>query len=262
MAPEILSNQSYTNKADLWSVGVTFYQLLFGDYPFNGMSEQELRSNIARSNGNNLPIPRHKNNISYECEDLLKKILTANPQQRLNWRDFFNHKIFSDEYQRKWQQANVHTIFALKNPRRMQVSTMWNTVKNNVQGERAINLNDFLGLAPKMAAIKEEQYQESPKQQHYEQNQPMVMQASNECSLVYQHELNKIRFIFQAMLKLKHISKMTQNMPLERTFLLAAACLGKKAMLFLNFNLMSISGKTNSFGLPNFTQWLNSPEYK
>lgn len=32
MAPELLfkSQQSYTNKADLWSIGVVFYQMLFG----------------------------------------------------------------------------------------------------------------------------------------------------------------------------------------------------------------------------------------
>jgi serine/threonine protein kinase len=37
MAPELLMHKdtSYSNKADLWSIGVVFYQLLFGVNPFD-----------------------------------------------------------------------------------------------------------------------------------------------------------------------------------------------------------------------------------
>ena len=40
MAYEILTKNSYegyyTNKADLWSIGVIYYQILFGKPPFTG----------------------------------------------------------------------------------------------------------------------------------------------------------------------------------------------------------------------------------
>lgn len=42
MAPEILQGKAYTNAADLWSVGVTFYEMLFGTFPFKGRNETEL----------------------------------------------------------------------------------------------------------------------------------------------------------------------------------------------------------------------------
>lgn len=32
MAPEVLDHQSYNSKADIWSIGVAFYELLFGKY--------------------------------------------------------------------------------------------------------------------------------------------------------------------------------------------------------------------------------------
>jgi serine/threonine protein kinase len=32
MAPEVLDRQSYNSKADIWSIGVAFYELLFGKY--------------------------------------------------------------------------------------------------------------------------------------------------------------------------------------------------------------------------------------
>lgn len=38
MAPEILSGQAYGKQADLWSIGVLFHCLLFGDFPFKGIN--------------------------------------------------------------------------------------------------------------------------------------------------------------------------------------------------------------------------------
>lgn len=34
-APEALNRKGFTFASDIWSVGVTLYYLLFGNYPFN-----------------------------------------------------------------------------------------------------------------------------------------------------------------------------------------------------------------------------------
>jgi serine/threonine protein kinase len=34
MSPQILSKQSYTNKSDLWSVGLIFYEMIYGQTPW------------------------------------------------------------------------------------------------------------------------------------------------------------------------------------------------------------------------------------
>lgn len=32
MAPEILDHKAYNSKADIWSIGISFYEMLFGKY--------------------------------------------------------------------------------------------------------------------------------------------------------------------------------------------------------------------------------------
>ena len=41
MAPEVLK-ESYTEKADMWSLGVMMYELLSGKLPFVAQTDQEL----------------------------------------------------------------------------------------------------------------------------------------------------------------------------------------------------------------------------
>ena len=50
MAPEILNEEEYNYKCDLWSLGIIIYQLFFKEYPFNGSTEIALLKKI--NNGN------------------------------------------------------------------------------------------------------------------------------------------------------------------------------------------------------------------
>lgn len=40
MAPEIMKStgDNYSNKCDIFSIGIIFYQLIYGKVPFNGNS--------------------------------------------------------------------------------------------------------------------------------------------------------------------------------------------------------------------------------
>ena len=95
MAPELIAssgNVSYTSKADLWSIGVVFYHMLQGKYPFFGMSNPELMKDIERKTAK-MP---YKKPVSNLAKDLLSKLLVVNPDVRITWKGFFNHPIFKD----------------------------------------------------------------------------------------------------------------------------------------------------------------------
>jgi serine/threonine-protein kinase ULK/ATG1 len=86
--------KGYNSKVDLWAIGVSYYKLLFGKLPFKKCPMNQLRKVIHENAGPNLVIPREVNYISEESEDLLRRMLTEDPQQRISWKEFFTHPLF------------------------------------------------------------------------------------------------------------------------------------------------------------------------
>ncbi|XP_010483900.1 PREDICTED: probable serine/threonine protein kinase IRE [Camelina sativa] len=80
LAPEILLGMGHGKTADWWSVGVILFELLVGIPPFNAETPQQIFENIINRD---IPWPNVPEEISYEAHDLINKLLTENPVQRL-----------------------------------------------------------------------------------------------------------------------------------------------------------------------------------
>ena len=87
MAPEIIDNENYDFSVDIWSLGILLYEMLFGYSPFRATNLNDIVINIKEGN----LIFDNRKNISFECKDLIKKLLIHNPEKRLKIKDVLYH---------------------------------------------------------------------------------------------------------------------------------------------------------------------------
>jgi serine/threonine protein kinase len=90
MAPEVKEYEYLNEKSDLYSLGIILYKLKTGNYIFEGKNTFEIFKN------------KQKNVMKKETDDpilndLIKKLVVDDPDQRLNWDEYFNHPFFNDK---------------------------------------------------------------------------------------------------------------------------------------------------------------------
>ena len=93
MAPEILKGEDYTNKCDLWSIGVIIFQLYCKNYPYKGSVEAAILKDIEKKGKSVLDFIPEEDSL---LKDLLSKMLVEDPEKRISWEEYFNHPFFKD----------------------------------------------------------------------------------------------------------------------------------------------------------------------
>jgi len=91
MAPEILKVGEYTEKSDIWSLGVIIYEILFKEHPYPCKNHKDLINKIKNVD-NNLDI--NIINLDEDLKFLLSKMLEKNPIDRISWNTIFKSKWF------------------------------------------------------------------------------------------------------------------------------------------------------------------------
>ncbi|XP_055707638.1 serine/threonine-protein kinase N isoform X5 [Phlebotomus papatasi] len=114
LAPEVLTETSYTRAVDWWGLGVLIFEMLVGESPFPGDDEEEVFDSIVNDE------VRYPRFLSLEAIAIMRRLLRKNPERRLgsSERDaedvkkqaFFRQIAWDDLLMRKVKPPFVPTI--------------------------------------------------------------------------------------------------------------------------------------------------------
>lgn len=115
MAPEVLKGSVYDNRADIWSLGVILYEMLYGFCPYEESSISKLISLIDNTL---LKFPPEVP-VSPSIKNLLKRMMVTKYRQRINANELLAYPL---EFKDNSQAVNQPTVtmmpkntFSLKN---------------------------------------------------------------------------------------------------------------------------------------------------
>jgi len=89
VAPEVLTEDTYTNAVDMWSVGVIIYILLSGYPPFYDEAPKKIFEKITNVKYD-FDDPAWEN-VSDSAKDLITKLLVKDPKERLSAEQCLKH---------------------------------------------------------------------------------------------------------------------------------------------------------------------------
>ena len=257
MAYEILiENSSYNYKADLWSIGIVYYNLLFGVTPFFAFTQKELIFDIKKKLGNLNFVRNDGSSISQESKDLINSLLQEDPKKRLGWIDFFCHPLF-ENFKSEWDYSKVMNEFD-------------EIVKSVKEVENCFSYNKDLFLTKKNSNVNFEDYENflsdnelisinkdnilNPKKvdvfyDNGDNNSEAILfqKMEQEIKFRFQHEKNKILYLIYTVKKIERNLENKNFIKIKNFLLKICVYLLKKALVINNRNIIHINIKSNIF---------------
>jgi calcium-dependent protein kinase len=136
MSPQVLGH-SYTEKADMWSMGVIVYLSLMGTLPF-GPFDESMHVDEKRIRHGDVQWSLRFPELSYPAQDFVKALLVVDPTRRLSATDALGHSWIGNNRARHecaidtsvWQ--SLRNFPRLSHFRRIVLSTMaWSLTRED-----------------------------------------------------------------------------------------------------------------------------------
>lgn len=91
-APELLMNQDFSSKADIWSLGCMLYYLIEGNSPFADSNTMRMNMKIRQGK---IEFGDNWNNVSSSLKNLISSLIKVNPSARLSIEEIQKNEWFS-----------------------------------------------------------------------------------------------------------------------------------------------------------------------
>ena len=166
-SPEIINKKDFSFKTDIWSLGVTFLELISLRAPFLGYETEEIYENIIKRNINSNILNKEKNGFnnyitkrySKNLLDLIKEMISMNPDDRPNAKDILNKDIIKERMESYLKENNFNENEAINNIDviKKEIKEKESFLKNNLsitQAERIKNIKIIRKLKSKKEFLK------------------------------------------------------------------------------------------------------------
>ena len=235
MALEVMeSENNYDYKADLWSIGLCFWELIFGidNFPFSQKSREALKNDIKKFSGSNLRFPELPAlpDIFYE---FFRSILNVSPKLRMDANDFVNHPIFD------YEPPSESMILAMKN------------LKVNNGANKDVNKSeDKTSMQTTATEVNEKNTQT---------NEGDKTKAFAEIKKFYNTKILEINLIKATCVSLKDYVTDAWDKTYTSYYKCLLIVLLKKALVKAEVSHKSLENGVNSFKLKNFNDFIKCP---
>ena len=167
-SPEIINKKDFSFKTDIWSLGVSFLELISLRIPFLGYENEEIYKNILDRNINTKILNKEKNGFnnnitkrySKKLLDLINEMISINPEDRPNAKDILNRDIIKERMESYLKENNfdeneaIKNIDIIKNDIKDKESFLKDNDKNINEKERKQNIKIIKDLKCKKEFLK------------------------------------------------------------------------------------------------------------
>ena len=123
MAPEVITQSDYDQKADIWSVGITAIELAKGDPPYSNLPPMKALFQIQSS-----PPPQLDSAFSPAFQDFVRLCLQRDPGDRPDAEALLKHKFIVNSKKTSFLTDLLDTITSLNHYRSASSASATNTV--------------------------------------------------------------------------------------------------------------------------------------
>lgn len=230
MALEVMENDDdYNYKADLWSLGLCFWELIFGqdNFPFSQKSRESLRSDIKNYSGKNLRFPELPK-LPKMFYDFFRCILDVSPKLRMDAEEFFNHPIFS------YDPNNVSVVDSMK----------------------------YLSVNDKSIATTTDTFNQNSERTNKDKEETEEQKREEECNKIKKFYTTKILEVNLIKSTVEALNEYVKN-DWDEKYLSLYKCLMmillKKSIIKIEICYKSLDQKLNSFKLDCFDEFIKFP---
>lgn len=151
MAPEVLQNLKYHEKSEIWSLGIIFYEMLYGCKPWQGKTADEHLKFIYNQE---LDFP-DTNKVSDTALQFIQDCLNRTPELRPGWRDLISHRLI---FRSLFMQSD--RTYTLYNAKFDEHSPTKANLKYGIRKEGTVTTQSYLNLSSTLNLSK---FPDSPK---------------------------------------------------------------------------------------------------